>query len=1232
MAFSKATRRAGPSWDAAQITVPCRRSRPLFFVLTPVPKANLYIESEMSTFDQPAPDATPEHLASELVLSGRQIAVLRLIERFNAKLGPIYRGALETLAEKRTDYIALAAHGFRELMEKAVYWSGEKKLPTMKVKFNDLKDPWEAVLAAEKAGTIFTNEKTLKPFLDRFRGFYDWVNESLPSRKKQAGIVLRRLQKKREDPTTFANDQKAWQELHECLTNISHHRLEVTEAQLLSFVNQLEILLLKYLRPVTAEKLNAIDRITISAAATPSKQHLEDIKHLIDGWADRDAFLSSIQEWSWISLLMDDGWFNPSSANGPQVEDPSPGYREAELLARFVKTRPVEVDQAARQLSLINDERVHRRILEIAAQLPCDLSRGYVEYAKQWAANTHVHIVHESLERFILTLLNCGISAETLDLLEIALQFRPDERAEEKRAEREVEGPMAFMVGLDANPRWEVHQYKSLTETMVRFTQPDDSIQVLSLFCETLAHGIDCSIWPGETGERSGNDGSTYWRPAIEPHEQNHDDGHKEQLVSGIRDLAERIVANEPSKLAEVDSLLAAQPWLVFKRLRLHLYRLFPEAAGDRITGAILNTDLRDSDAWHEWALLLREQFKNASEQVQAFILDWIDTGFDPRRWIEWFQQNNDGRPPDDAFVMARKKAWQRQRLSLIADHLPFEWKTTYEKIRAKHGDAEHPEFHHWRSSRDFESVQYESPISLEEAVSTPADELVRRLKDWRQEHPYDEPSEWGLLAILETAARQQTARFLSKIERYRALAPNRYLAVLQGCFRGGIDGNELNWALLLAETEISIREVILPAARAASEAESAENLGIEIIRSLENTMTGESPRLPIECREAAWRCICEFLEHPDPVSDHDAKDSPRDLSSTFLNTSRLSAMRSIFSYANWVRKSLGASPDENPAVEILEVLNVRLRSEQTLAGRGVFGERLSWLIHFHREWLETRLPSLFPTNPDRRAERDAVWNCFITTSRASVSGMEVLRLEYERAIDECAIQSDETEASQERRGPEKSLVHHLCVFYWWGLLPLREPSTLLSRFYEVAPVHLRRHLLSYLGKSLRSTKGEVSEEIAQRFRELMDWRIDELGQSDDSPEQREELRGYLRWMGAQQIPAQWSLETLLRVLELAPRSNEYGDYLVIDAMAAYSGILPELTNKCLHKLMMADQERTPDWWGKEDGIRTILRNGFASDNPAVKDLAAEMQDHLLQLGRLQFRDLESNPCKGDCQ
>jgi len=44
--------------------------------------------------------------------------------------------------------------------------------------------------------------------------------------------------------------------------------------------------------------------------------------------------------------------------------------------------------------------------------------------------------------------------------------------------------------------------------------------------------------------------------------------------------------------------------------------------------------------------------------------------------------------------------------------------------------------------------------------------------------------------------------------------------------------------------------------------------------------------------------------------------------------------------------------------------------------------------------------------------------------------------------------------------------------------------------------------------------------------------------------------------------------------------------------------------------------------FGEEEGIKTILRNGFGSGIPDARKFSAEIQDELLRLGRLQFRNL----------
>ena len=143
----------------------------------------------------------------------------------------------------------------------------------------------------------------------------------------------------------------------------------------------------------------------------------------------------------------------------------------------------------------------------------------------------------------------------------------------------------------------------------------------------------------------------------------------------------------------------------------------------------------------------------------------------------------------------------------------------------------------------------------------------------------------------------------------------------------------------------------------------------------------------------------------------------------------------------------------------------------------------------------------------------------------------------------------------------------------------------------------------------------------SQRFRELIEWRIAELHKAHVSPNEREELIGYFRWLHAQKMPAEWSMQTLLRILDLAPLADAREDYLVISPLAAYSANWPTLSVQCLRKLAFAKQ-RCPEWFGEERKIKTILRHGFGACIPEATRISAEIQDELLRLGRFQFRNL----------
>lgn len=92
----------------------------------------------MNAFRHPSPGEDDITNNSSLVLTAKQFIVYDLIGHFmDGKLSDIYKGAHEVLKKKGTDYEALSAHGFREVIDRSGFWYGGDNLPDMKTHFNN---------------------------------------------------------------------------------------------------------------------------------------------------------------------------------------------------------------------------------------------------------------------------------------------------------------------------------------------------------------------------------------------------------------------------------------------------------------------------------------------------------------------------------------------------------------------------------------------------------------------------------------------------------------------------------------------------------------------------------------------------------------------------------------------------------------------------------------------------------------------------------------------------------------------------------------------------------------------------------------------------------------------------------------------------------------------------------------------------------------------------------------
>ena len=698
---------------------------------------------------------------------------------------------------------------------------------------------------------------------------------------------------------------------------------------------------------------------------------------------------------------------------------------------------------------------------------------------------------------------------------------------------------------------------------------------------------------------------------------------HREYLVTGIRDLAESVISGDAKQFADVYATLESYPWLIFKRLNLNLIRCFgssQQVSNELIAGTVLGADNP-----HEWLIMLEEKFDSLVEEDKAKILDWIERGPDLSTSINHDKQSDDSSHPDNEALDIRKRYWQYQQLSLLNGKLPEQWQERFDKLHERFKTPGHPTFKSWSSG--VQTVATETPFAEESILSESNDGVLAEIRVWKQRQHLDDVNEWGLQGALKGAALKHPEFFLKDIQKYRnlsdheRLSADRYLSVLQGCFEAGIAGTELDWPTLLAETEWAIREVILKLASPEN-----RNLGIDIARGLEGAISKKEANFPSSAWDQIMSCIALLLQHPDPEKDRKDTDSPGELAMTSLNTTRLVALRALFDLDRVLYSKAGEQRDDLKK-RVLALLEAQLRSEPTLAGRGIYGEKMTLLLNLHREWVEGHLGDLFPEGEDRAAQRNAVWSCFVTMQGALKTALEVLGKEYSRAIESISHQARKKDSRQ--WDPGEGLVHHLAAYYWWGNLPLPDQpgasGNLLDQFYKKATVPLKAHLLTFIGMSMRNTKEGVPDDIQERFRELMKWRLQELEQSGIKTDQLAELEGFWTWVDAGRLDADWTIKTLQRVLSLRPFVGDGHDFMVIKPLAKYSADYPEVAMDCFYKIVfpkMDEEKEIPYWWGLDEEIKTILRNGLASIG-ACKQQAEDVLDQLLRLGRFQFRNLD---------
>lgn len=208
---------------------------------------------------------------SSPLLTGHQRVMYEALAEGHVVLGAFYLGALYVLSQSANPYrFALAAHGFRELMEKLPQYKNlpvQKKGLSLKERVRVMQQAWVRV---SKKSSCYSKrvwegeiDQALEDFLAKIESFFGSVEADRPTRKKQTEALIRGLDPMgRALPYTIEKLRiEEWDECHNYFEGVSHHTTKTDGKEFDGWLNVLEAFLLDRLRPRTFEDLNSIDKI-----------------------------------------------------------------------------------------------------------------------------------------------------------------------------------------------------------------------------------------------------------------------------------------------------------------------------------------------------------------------------------------------------------------------------------------------------------------------------------------------------------------------------------------------------------------------------------------------------------------------------------------------------------------------------------------------------------------------------------------------------------------------------------------------------------------------------------------------------------------------------------------------------------------------------------------------------------------------------------------------------------
>ncbi|MDH7482525.1 MAG: hypothetical protein QHH26_11225 [Armatimonadota bacterium] len=1052
--------------------------------------------------------------------------------------------------------------------------------------------------------------------------------KTLAKRKNNKGAKQRKKESKKSQIRRIlaslgipegSREGQAWFKLVEELHGLAH-RKELDAPRPLEEINdhwEKINLLLGVLVPALRDRFFDWTKTPDKLLEIKTKQADGDIKRLIqviqeipNNLRTRQYFFDRLENPEWLQPLWEKGFFkHPPQAKRDEEGSITgfPLWPEARYLARMAKHKPELVAEIISQMDDTDNAWVQTNLLDAMLAMPPRLSAPFVNKVKRWAEQPD-WLVPEKIGEVIAHWARGGLADEALEVAKVLFDVIQDKQCAQTRPEPRV--------------RFDMWYYEKILKENYPELVCAAGMPALELLCRLLDKAIK-PYWISDDIETSEDFSAFSWRPAIEEHYQNPTNTIEGALVSAVRDAAEHVVRCEKATVEEVVNFLESQRWKVFRRIALHLLRVFADKAQPLVVARLINRkNFDDIGVLHEYALLLRSCFSKLMEEDQAEILAWIENGLDVERLKQRLEEQT-GSTPSDEEVVQYKERWQLDWLARIGlENLPKEWQERYRNLAEKYGEPDHPEFLVYTKDGFYGLA---SPKTEQELKAMSVNEIVEFLKKWVPEEDVLWQTREALGRELATVVQQDPGRFADLADQFEGLDPTYIRAVLNG-FRGALEqGKTFNWRKILDLCKWIVSQPLEIPGRQVRVFDADPDWGWTrgaIADLLYAGLENRPGSIPIELREKVWAILEALMKSPVSAEEHvnTYDGSYMDPATLSLNTIRGKALHAVILYALWVRRHLEKEPDSKERLlrgfkempEVVETLEAHLDTNQepSLAVRAVYGQWFPWLVVLDPNWARDNAERIFPRSQNAEAFFEAAWNTYVIFCKPYDNVLNILRQQYRQAVDKIGIERN----TRWMADPDEKLAEHLMAFYWRGKLLLDDD--IFVAFWEKAPDNIRAHALRFIGSALKQTKEKIPEEILSRLKQLWEWRLkiaDERGLSQFE----KEIEAFGWWFVSEKFDLDWSLDQLVKSLELVHRIKP--SYDVLKALAKMGKASLPRSIKVVRMIAEGDQNGWEIYVSRKD-IRAILQAGL--QDPIAEEESKKVINYLGSRGFIDFKDL----------